>query len=71
MKAAELRDKTISELNANLSSIRREQFKLRLNKAGGEMTKTHKMKELRRDVARINTVINEKQAKDKKEEGAA
>ncbi len=67
MKAAELREKTISELNQSLSSIRREQFKLRLNKAGGEMTKTHKIKLLRRDVARINGVINEKQASEKKE----
>lgn len=71
MKAAELRDKTISELKASLSGARREQFKLRLNKAGGEMTKTHKIKAVRRDIARINTVINEKQAKDKKEGSAS
>lgn len=67
MKAAELRVKTISELNESLSSMRREQFKVRLHKAGGEMTKTHKIKALRRSIARMLSIITEKQALEKKE----
>lgn len=61
MKAKELREKSVSELKASLNTARREQFKLRLTKAGGEMTETHKIKLLRRDIARINSVITEKE----------
>lgn len=67
MKAAELREKTVSELNSSLNDIRRQQFKLRLNKAGGEMTKTHQIKLLRRDVARIQSIMAEKQAQETQE----
>lgn len=62
---AELREKTLPELKASLEVALREQFKLRLVKAGGEMTGTHKIREVRRNIARIATVITEKEKLEK------
>lgn len=67
MKATELRNQTITELQASLSAARRDQFKLRLQKAGGEMTITHPFKQARRKVARIMTLIREKEHFSKQE----
>ena len=58
MKNNELREKTVSELNDNLASLLREKFKIRLLKSTGEFTQTHKIKALRRDIARIETRLN-------------
>jgi large subunit ribosomal protein L29 len=61
MNATELREKTVPELKASLEVALREQFKLRLVKAGGEMTDTHKIREVRRNIARIVTVLTQKE----------
>ena len=60
LNAAELRNKTVEELNADLISIREAQFKLRLQSATGEALKPHEFKAARRNIARIKTVLNEK-----------
>lgn len=59
MKATELRTKSQEELTTLLSSQRREQFKLRLLKSGGEFKKTNQFKMIRRTIARILTLLSE------------
>lgn len=60
MKAQELRNKSESELREELHGLLREQFNLRMQRGSGQLTQTHQMKRVRRDIARIKTVINEK-----------
>ena len=63
MKATELREKTVEELNADLLSTLEEQFKLRMQASSGQQVQTHLFKESRRNVARIKTILNEKAGK--------
>lgn len=60
VKNEELRNKSISELNEELSKQRREQFKLKLIKGTGELTHTHMIRTAKRLVARIQTILAEK-----------
>ncbi|MEE4280121.1 MAG: 50S ribosomal protein L29 [Halieaceae bacterium] len=60
MKASELRDKSADELNEQLLKLREDQFKLRMQKATGQLGQTHLMKENQRDIARVKTVLHEK-----------
>lgn len=60
MKASELRMKSEAELKELLLSQYREQFNLRMQKATGQLTKSDLVKRIRRDIARINTVLTEK-----------
>lgn len=60
MNATELKDKSVEELNVTLHELLQDQFKLRMEKATGQMTETHKIRELRRDIARVKTIINQK-----------
>jgi len=60
MKAPELRDKAEKDLNDELLRLRKEQFHLRFQKASGQLGQTHLLKQARRDIARIKTVIQEK-----------
>lgn len=60
MKATELKDKSVEELNVTLHELLQEQFKLRMEKATGQMSETHKVREVRRDIARVKTIINQK-----------
>jgi len=60
MNAAELRNKTGAELKDELVELRREQFNLRMQRAVGQLTNPSRFKEIRREIARINTVLNEK-----------
>ena len=59
INAVELRTKTTQEIQQILSELRRQQFKLRLVKASGELTKTHEIKKLRRYIARVETILKE------------
>lgn len=59
MKYEELKGKTIDELNKLLSEKKKELFNLRFQKATGELEKTHRFKEAKKEVARIMTYINE------------
>ena len=61
MDASELRDKTPEELNEELLRLRKEQFHLRMQKASGQLGQTHLLTDARHDIARIKTVIQEKQ----------
>lgn len=61
MKVSELREKNINELRQLLLDQQKEQFKLRMEKGMGEAPKSHEIQGLRKNVARINTIINEKE----------
>ena len=60
MKAQELREKSVEELNTELLSLLREQFNLRMQAASGLPQQSHLLKQVRRDVARVKTLLNEK-----------
>ena len=60
MNASELRDKSAEELNDQLLSLREEQFKLRMQKATGQLAQTHLLQENQRNIARVKTVLTEK-----------
>ena len=57
MKASELRDKSVEDLNKDLLSLREEQFKLRMQKATGQLAQTHLLRQNQRDIARVKTVL--------------
>ena len=60
MKASELRDKSVEELQGELKAQLETQFKLRMQKSTGQLAQTHKMNETRKNIARIKTVLNQK-----------
>ena len=62
MKAAELKQKTAAELKAELLENLKEQFKLRMQKAAGQLSRPSEVKRVRRQIARIKTVLAQKQA---------
>lgn len=57
----EYKDKSEAELNEELLNLRKEQFNLRMQQGAGEMSKPHLFKVVRRDIARIKTILTEKQ----------
>jgi large subunit ribosomal protein L29 len=59
MKASELREKTPRELTSNLEELLKEQFNLRMQKGTGQLSRPSRMKEIRKEIARIKTVMNE------------
>jgi large subunit ribosomal protein L29 len=59
MEASELRNKSVEELNEELLALRREQFNLRMQQATGELNQNHQHRQVRKDIARIKTVLNE------------
>ncbi len=60
MNAAELRAKSPDELRTQLESLKKEAFNLRFQQATGQLENTARMRSVRRDAARIKTVLNEK-----------
>ena len=60
MNAAELRDKTPDQLREELVKLKKEAFNLRFQQASGQLEKPSRMKEVRRDIARILTILNER-----------
>ncbi len=60
MKAKELREKSIEELGAELLRMRKDEFSLRMQYASGQLGQTHMVKEVRRGIARVKTLIKEK-----------
>ena len=59
MKAADLRSRSVDELNEELVALRREQFNLRMQEATGEHPHNHEHSRVRKDIARVKTVLNE------------
>ena len=62
MKIDEVRGLTPDQLAESLLSLKKEQFNLRFQKATGQVEKTHRVDEVRKDIARIKTVLRTKQA---------
>ena len=61
MKAADLRAKSVDELNEELVALRREQFNLRMQQATGEHPHHHEHGRVKKDIARVKTVLSELQ----------
>ena len=59
MKAADLRTKSKDELKENLLNLRKEAFNLRFQAASGQLENTVRVREVRRDIARVKTIIGE------------
>ena len=62
MKIEDVRGMSSDQLAAQLVSLKKEQFNLRFQKATGQVEKTHRVGEVRKDIARIKTVLRAKQA---------
>ncbi len=65
MKASEIRALSAEELAAKLGDLKKDLFNLRLQLATNQLDNTNKITEVKRDIARVNTVIREKQLADK------
>ena len=61
MKATELRQKSVEELAKELEALQRQQFTQRMAQATGQLSKSHLVGVVRKDIARIKTVLNERQ----------
>ena len=61
MKASEVREKTADELKELLIELRKQQFELRMKMGAGQLTEPHMLRQVRRDIARVKTVINSSQ----------
>ena len=62
MAVAELREKEESELHGELLKLRKEQFALRMQEASGQLGQFHLLREVRKEIARVKTIIVEKQS---------
>jgi large subunit ribosomal protein L29 len=60
MDVNEMKSKTVVELRDELKGLLQEQFNLRMQKGMGQMTNIHELRRVRRDIARIKTVMTEK-----------
>ena len=60
MKTEDIRRKTVDELKSELNDLRRETFNLRFQKASGQLGSAARVREVRRDIARILTVLSER-----------
>jgi len=62
MKAADVRQKSDDELTEQLIDLRKEAFNLRFQRASGQLENTGRVREVRRDIARIKTILNQRVA---------
>ena len=60
MKTGDLRSKSADQLKEQLVQLKKEQFNLRFQQATGQLEKTARVKEVRRDIARVKTLLSEK-----------
>ncbi len=60
MKASEFRDKTLDQLDDELIKLKKEQFNLRFQKASGQLENVARVRQVRRDIARLKTVARQK-----------
>jgi large subunit ribosomal protein L29 len=67
MNASELREKTADQLNEELATLKKEAFNLRFQQATGQLESTARMRAVKRDAARVKTILNEKAAAAAKE----
>ncbi|GAB2609250.1 50S ribosomal protein L29 [Novilysobacter erysipheiresistens] len=60
MELKKLREKSADELNAHLTDLHKESFALRMQQATGQLAKTHETRRVRREIARVNTLLGQK-----------
>ena len=60
MNASELKQKSVDELKTELLALLKQQFNLRLRKTTGQLNQSHLLRQVRRDIARIKTVMTQK-----------
>ena len=63
MKAKELREKSVQQLNEQLLELLRDQFNLRMQKATGQLGQSHLLSQVKRDIARVKTVLKQQAGK--------
>ena len=63
MKANELREKSAQQLNEQVLGLLRDQFNLRMQKATGQLGQSHLLLQVKRDIARVKTVLNQQAGK--------
>ena len=61
MKASDLRTTTVDELTDSLMGLRKERFNLRFQKASGQLENTARVRQVRRDIARLKTILHDMQ----------
>ena len=66
MKASDVRAMSTDQLNDELAKLKKEQFNLRFQMATGQLEKTARVREVRRDIARVKTIAAEKRAAEAK-----
>ena len=64
MRAKELRDRTMDELNRTLGDLEEQLFKLRFQKSTGQIENPLRIREVRKDIARVLTVMGEQQSQE-------
>lgn len=62
IKASELRQQSATELHQQVLDLRKEQFNLRMQQGSGQLTRPSRMREVRKDIARVKTIMAEKAA---------
>jgi len=62
MRATQVRGMTLDQLNDELVKLKKEQFNLRFQAASGQLENTARVREIRRDIARIQTIMRQKSA---------
>jgi large subunit ribosomal protein L29 len=62
MKISELRGKTVEQLNETILNLKKESFNLRFQKTTGELATTGRIRQVRRAIAKVNTLLNEPSA---------
>ena len=60
MKASELRSKTVDELQADINELVKAQFEYRMQNSIGQLGQPHLLREVKKDIARVKTILNEK-----------
>jgi large subunit ribosomal protein L29 len=60
MELKQLRAKSAAELQAHLLDLHKERFSLRMQKATGQLAKTHDIRRVRREIARVNMLLGQK-----------
>jgi large subunit ribosomal protein L29 len=60
MKTTDLRDKTLDQLDDQLAALKKEQFNMRFMRASGQLDNVARIRQVRRDIARVMTIANQK-----------
>ncbi len=71
MNVSEMKSKTVVELRGELNGLLQEQFNLRMQKGMGQMTNTYELRRVRRDIARVKTIMTEKSDISEKTDGSS